>query len=171
MGVAQRSMPMDPSSLYGQGIIQQKPGLGGAGLNQAVSSLPLKGWPLTGIDQLRPNLGAQMQKPFLSTQSQFQLMSPQQQQQLLAQAQVQGSLSNSTHYGDMDPRRFTTLTRGGMNGKDGQPGGTDGCISSPMQSSSPKVRPDQEYLMKVRLFWKCISLAWSLILRSYFICL
>ena len=31
MGVAQRSMPMDPSSLYGQGIIQQKPGLGGAG--------------------------------------------------------------------------------------------------------------------------------------------
>ena len=110
-----------------------------------------------------------MQKPFLSTQSQFQLMSPQQQQQLLAQAQVQGGLSNSTHYGDMDPRRFTTLTRGGMNGKDGQPGGTDGCISSPMQSSSPKIRPDQEYLMKVRLFWKCVSLTWSFILRSYFI--
>ncbi|KAM3245070.1 hypothetical protein ACQJBY_056413 [Aegilops geniculata] len=148
MGVAQRSMPMDPSSLYGQGIIQQKPGLGGAGLNQGVSGLPLKGWPLTGIDQLRPNIGAQMQKPFLSTQSQFQLMSPQQQQQLLAQAQVQGNLNNSTNYGDMDPRRFTTLTRGGMNGKDGQPAGTDGCISSPMQSSSPKIRADQEYLMK-----------------------
>ncbi|XP_047082985.1 transcriptional corepressor LEUNIG_HOMOLOG-like [Lolium rigidum] len=151
MGVAQRSMPMDPSSLYGQGIMQQKPGLGGAGLNQGVSGLPLKGWPLTGIDQLRPNLGAQMQKPFLSTQSQFQLMSPQQQQQLLAQAQVQGSLGNSSHYGDMDPRRFTTLARGvGMNGKDGQPVGTDGCISSPMQSSSPKIRPDQEYLMKMQ---------------------
>ncbi|KAF7086844.1 hypothetical protein CFC21_090102 [Triticum aestivum] len=148
MGVAQRSMPMDPSSLYGQGIIQQKPGLGGAGLNQGVSGLPLKGWPLTGIDQLRPNIGAQMQKPFFSTQSQFQLMSPQQQQQLLAQAQVQGNLNNSTNYGDMDPRRFTTLTRGGMNGKDGQPAGTDGCISSPMQSSSPKIRADQEYLMK-----------------------
>ena len=96
-------------------------------------------------------------------------MSPQQQQQLLAQAHVQGGLSNSTHYGDMDPRRFTTLTRGGMNGKDGQPGGTDGCISSPMQSSSPKIRPDQEYLMKVRLFWKFVSLKWSFILRSYFI--
>ncbi|VAI51295.1 unnamed protein product [Triticum turgidum subsp. durum] len=150
MGVAQRSMPMDPSSLYGQGIIQQKPGLGGAGLNQGVSGLPLKGWPLTGIDQLRPNIGAQMQKPFLSTQSQFQLMSPQQQQQLLAQAQVQGNLNNSTNYGDMDPRRFTTLTRGGMNGKDGQPAGTDGCISSPMQSSSPKIRADQEYLMKMQ---------------------
>ncbi|KAI4964159.1 hypothetical protein ZWY2020_006961 [Hordeum vulgare] len=114
------------------------------------SGLPLKGWPLTGIDQLRPNIGAQMQKPFLSTHSQFQLMSPQQQQQLLAQAQVQGSLNNSTNYGDMDPRRFTTLTRGGMNGKDGQPAGTDGCISSPMQSSSPKIRSDQEYLMKMQ---------------------
>jgi hypothetical protein len=150
MGVAQRSLPMDPSSLYGQGIIQPKPGLGGAGLNQGVSGLPLKGWPLTGIDQLRPNLGAQMQKPFLSTQSQFQLMSPQQQQQFLAQAQAQGNLSNSSNYGDLDPRRYTALTRGGLNGKDGQPAGTDGCISSPMQSSSPKVRSDQEYLIKVQ---------------------
>ncbi|KAI4983004.1 hypothetical protein ZWY2020_023496 [Hordeum vulgare] len=96
MGVAQRSMPMDPSSLYGQGIIQQKPGLGGAGLNQGVSGLPLKGWPLTGIDQLRPNIGAQMQKPFLSTHSQFQLMSPQQQQQLLAQAQMQQTSSQQS---------------------------------------------------------------------------
>lgn len=124
---------------------------------------------LQGIDQLRPNIGAQMQKPFLSTQSQFQLMSPQQQQQLLAQAQVQGNLNNSTNYGDMDPRRFTTLTRGGMNGKDGQPAGTDGCISSPMQSSSPKIRADQEYLMKVCLFWKFLFLTWSLVLRGYFI--
>jgi hypothetical protein len=47
MGVPQRSLPMDPSSLYGQGIIQPKPGLSGAGLNQGVSGLPLKGWPLT----------------------------------------------------------------------------------------------------------------------------
>lgn len=92
-----------------------------------------------------------MQKPFLSTQSQFQLMSPQQQQQFLAQAQAQGNLSNSSNYGDMDPRRFTAMARGGLNGKDGQPTGTDGCISSPMQSSSPKVRADQEYMMKVGL--------------------
>ncbi|XP_052152403.1 transcriptional corepressor LEUNIG_HOMOLOG-like isoform X1 [Oryza glaberrima] len=148
MSVAQRSMPMDPSSLYGQGIIQPKPGLGGGVLNQGVSGLPLKGWPLTGIDQLRPNLGGQMQKPFLSTQSQFQLMSPQQQQQFLAQAQAQGNLGNSTNLGDMDPRRLSALTRSVLNGKDGQPAGTDGCITSPMQSSSPKVRPDQEYLMK-----------------------
>ncbi|KAL5208360.1 hypothetical protein ABZP36_032795 [Zizania latifolia] len=119
MGVAQRSLPMDPSSLYGQGIIQPKPGLGGAGLNQGVSSLPLKGWPLT-------------------------------QQQFLAQAQAQGNLINSSNYGDLDPRRLTALNRGGLNGKDGQPAGTDGCISSTMQSTSPKVRSDQEYLMKVQ---------------------
>ena len=31
MGVPQRSLPMDPSSLYGQGIVQPKPGLSGAG--------------------------------------------------------------------------------------------------------------------------------------------
>jgi len=104
---------------------------------------------LQGIDQLRPNLGGQMQKPFLSTQSQFQLMSPQQQQQFLAQAQAQGNLGNSTNLGDMDPRRLSALTMSVLNGKDGQPAGTDGCITSPMQSSSPKVRPDQEYLMKV----------------------
>lgn len=152
MGVAQRSLPMDPSSIYGQGIIQAKSGLGGPGLNQGVSGLPLKGWPLTGIDQLRPNLGQQVQKPFLSPQSQFQLMSPQQQQQFLAQAQAQGNLGASPNYGDMDPRRFRGLPRGNLNGKDGQLAGTDGPIGSPMQSSSPKVRPDQaEYLMKMKV--------------------
>lgn len=149
LGVAQRSLPMDPSSLYGQGIIQSKSGLPGSGLNQGVSSLPLKGWPLTGIEQLRPSLGPQVQKPFMSTQNQFQLLSPQQQHQILAQAQAQGSLSSSSNYGDMG--RFRPMSRGGLNGKDGQPIGNDGSIGSPMQSSSPKVRPDQaEYLLKLK---------------------
>lgn len=151
LGVAQRSLPMDPSSIYGQGIIQAKSGLGGPGLNQGVSGLPLKGWPLTGIDQLRPNLGPQVQKPFLSPQSQYQLMSPQQQQQFLAQAQAQVNLGTSPNYGDMDPRRFRGLQRGNLNGKDGQLTGTDGSIGSPLQSSSPKVRSDQEYLMKMKV--------------------
>lgn len=31
MGVGQRSLPMDPSSMYGQGIIQSKSGIGSAG--------------------------------------------------------------------------------------------------------------------------------------------
>ncbi|KAE8731878.1 Transcriptional corepressor LEUNIG [Hibiscus syriacus] len=85
LGGTQRSMPMDPSSIYGQGIMQSKPGIGNTGLSPGAGSLPLKGWPLTGIDQIRPNLGAQVQKPFLQNANQFQLLPQQQQQQLLAQ--------------------------------------------------------------------------------------
>eukprot|EP00268_Persea_americana_P059731 TRINITY_DN736_c0_g1_i5.p1 TRINITY_DN736_c0_g1~~TRINITY_DN736_c0_g1_i5.p1 ORF type:complete len:757 (-),score=175.65 TRINITY_DN736_c0_g1_i5:655-2589(-) len=155
LSVAQRSMPMDPSSIYSQGIAQSKSGLGSAGLNQAVSGLPLKGWPLTGIDQMRPNIGPQVQKPFLQTQNQFQLLSPQQQQQFLAQAHAQGNLGSSPNYGDMDPRRFKVLPRGGLNVKDGQPAGNEGSIGSPIQSSSPKVRggsQDQpDILLKMRM--------------------
>ncbi|XP_024166852.1 transcriptional corepressor LEUNIG_HOMOLOG isoform X3 [Rosa chinensis] len=134
LGTAQRSLPMDPSSIYGQAILQSKSGLGGAGLNQGVTGLPLKGWPLTGIDQLRPNLGVQVQKSNFQTQSQF-LLAPQQQQVLAqAQAQAQNNLGNSTSYGDLDPRRFSGLPRSGMNAKDGQ---------SAMQSSSPKIKMPQ----------------------------
>ncbi|XP_047252901.1 transcriptional corepressor LEUNIG_HOMOLOG isoform X3 [Capsicum annuum] len=68
LGGTQKSLPMDPSSIYGQAILQSKAGLG-AGLNQGVTGLPLKGWPLTGIDE----------------------------QQVLAQAQ--GNLGNSPNYG------------------------------------------------------------------------
>ncbi|KAG0474651.1 hypothetical protein HPP92_014337 [Vanilla planifolia] len=146
LAVAQRSLPMDPSSIYNQGIIQSKSGLAGPG----VSGLPLKGWPLTGIDQIRPNLGTQMQKPFLSTQTQFQLLSPQH-QYIAAQAQAQGNLGNIPNYGDLDPRRFRGLSRGNLNGKDGHPAATDSSVGSPMQASSPKVRPEQaEYLMKMK---------------------
>ncbi|KAK6143997.1 hypothetical protein DH2020_020817 [Rehmannia glutinosa] len=97
LGATQKSLPMDPSSIYGQAILQSKSGLGGAGLNQGVTGLPLKGWPLTGIDQLRPGLGLQVQKPNLPNQNQFLLTS--QQQQALAQAQAQGNLGNSPNYG------------------------------------------------------------------------
>nr|KJB30141.1 hypothetical protein B456_005G131200 [Gossypium raimondii] len=138
LGGTQRSMPMDPSSIYGQGIMQLKPGIGNAGLNPGVGSLPLKGWPLTGIDQIRPSLGAQVQKPFLQNANQFQLL-PQQQQQLLAQVQTQGNLGNSPLYGDMDPQRFSGLSRGALNTKEGQPTVNDGSIGSPMQSTSSKV--------------------------------
>ena len=108
---------------------------------------------LQGIDQLRPSLGAQVQKPFMSTQNQFQLLPSNQQQQYLAQAQAQTSLGSSPSYGEMDTRRFRALPRGGLNGKDGQPGGNDGSIGSPIQSNSPKGRQDQaDYLMKVSFF-------------------
>ncbi|XP_026433608.1 transcriptional corepressor LEUNIG_HOMOLOG-like isoform X2 [Papaver somniferum] len=155
LGVNQRSLPMDPSSIYGQGSMQSKSGLGGAGLNQGVSGLPLKGWPLT--NQIIPgSLGSQVQKtPFIQAPNQFQLLTPHQQQQLLAQAQAQGNLGSSQNYGDMDSRRYRVLPRGNMNSKDSQPTGNDGSIGSPMQASSPKVRlssQDQaDYLMKMKM--------------------
>ncbi|XP_078439952.1 LEUNIG-like protein [Wolffia australiana] len=149
LGVAQRTSPIDP---YGPGLMQQKPGLSGAGLNQGVGGLPLKGWPLTGIEQLRPSMGPQVQKPFLPSQNQFQLLTPQQQQQLLAQAHIQGSLGGNPSFGDMDPQRFRLLQRSNLSGVDGQAAGNEMAVSSTVQSGSPKVRPDQsEYLLKMKM--------------------
>ncbi|XP_055830038.1 transcriptional corepressor LEUNIG_HOMOLOG-like [Solanum dulcamara] len=130
----QKSLPMDPSSIYGQAILQSKSGLGGAGLNQGVTGLPLKGWPLTGIDHLRPSIGLQVQKPNIQNQNQYLLAS--QQQQALAQAQAQGNL-NSPYYG------YGGLPRGNFNAKDGQPPRNDGSICSPVQSNSPKMKMAQ----------------------------
>ncbi|XP_024028884.1 transcriptional corepressor LEUNIG_HOMOLOG [Morus notabilis] len=143
MGTAQRSLPMDPSSIYGQGMMQSKPGIANAGLNPGVSGLPLKGWPLTGIDQIRPGLGSQIQKPFLQNASQFQLLPQQQQQQILSQVQGQSNLTGSAMYGDMDPQRFRGLPRGPLNAKDGQSIANDGSIGSPMQSASSKMSMQQ----------------------------
>uniref|UniRef100_A0A0A9FAA3 Uncharacterized protein n=1 Tax=Arundo donax TaxID=35708 RepID=A0A0A9FAA3_ARUDO len=91
VAMPQRTMPTDPSSLYGSGMMQSKPALLASGLNQGVGSVPLKGWPLTvpGIDQLRSNLG--VQKQLMPSTNQFQLLSPQ--QQLITQAQQQNDLS------------------------------------------------------------------------------
>ncbi|XP_011024691.1 PREDICTED: transcriptional corepressor LEUNIG-like isoform X2 [Populus euphratica] len=142
LGPTQKSLPMDPSSICGQAILQSKSGLGGAGLNQGVTGLPpLKGWPLTGIEHLRPSLGGQMQKPNLQTQNQFLLAS--QQQQVMTQAQAQGNLGNSANYGDLDPRRLNQLPRSSLNAKDGQSTRNDGSICSPVQSSSPKMKMTQ----------------------------
>ncbi|KAI5396969.1 transcriptional corepressor LEUNIG_HOMOLOG isoform X6 [Lathyrus oleraceus] len=138
MGNMQRSLPMDPSSIYGQGGMQSKSGITNAGLNQGVGGLTLKGWPLTGIEQIRPGFGAQVQKPLLQSANQFQLLPQQQQQQLLAQVHAQGNIGNSQVYGDMDPQRLRGLARGGLNVKESQPIANDGSIGSPMQSTSSK---------------------------------
>ncbi|KAI4344972.1 hypothetical protein L6164_012143 [Bauhinia variegata] len=141
IGTMQRSM--DPSSIYGQGAMQSKPGIVNAGLNPGVGGLTLKGWPLTGIDQVRPGLGPQVQKPLLQGANQFQLLPHQHQQQLLAQVQAQGNIGNSSMYGDMDPQRLRGLARGSLNVKDGQPIANDGSIGSPMQSTSSKINMPQ----------------------------
>ncbi|RWR96578.1 hypothetical protein CKAN_02597200 [Cinnamomum micranthum f. kanehirae] len=84
----QTSLPMDPSSLCSQGVTQSEAGHGNGGLNQGGSGLPLE---CSGIDQVRPSLGSQLQKPFVQTPNQFQLLSQQQQQRQFLQAQARGS--------------------------------------------------------------------------------
>ncbi|KAI6694468.1 hypothetical protein NL676_022178 [Syzygium grande] len=132
------SLAADPSSIYGQAILQSKSGLVPSGLNQGLTGLPLKGWPLTGLDQIRPNIGGQMQKSAQPNQNQFLLTS--QQQQPLAQPQAQSSLGNPNTLSDVDSRRFGGLPRGGSNGKDNQSTKNDGSICFPVRSSSPKNR-------------------------------
>ncbi|KAK9726529.1 hypothetical protein RND81_05G221600 [Saponaria officinalis] len=135
IGSTQKSLSMDPSSIYGQAILQSKSGLGSAGLNPAINSLPLKGWPLTGIDQLR----MQTLKPAPLMQNQILLAA--QQQQVLSQAQAQNSLGNSPSYGDNDPRKFGGLPKGSLNTKEAQSARNDVCSS--MQSSSPQMKMGQ----------------------------
>ncbi|XP_074268747.1 transcriptional corepressor LEUNIG_HOMOLOG-like isoform X3 [Silene latifolia] len=134
VGASQKSMQMDPSSIYGQTILQSKSGL--PGINSGINNLPLKGWPLTqGIDQLR--MQSQKQAPLM----QNQILLAAQQQQVMSQAQAQNSLGSSPSYGDNDPRRFGGLPKGTLNIKEAQSTRSDVC--SPMQSSSPQMKMSQ----------------------------
>ncbi|KAF8014809.1 hypothetical protein BT93_H0564 [Corymbia citriodora subsp. variegata] len=134
VGATQKSLAMDSSSIYGQAILKSKSGLVPSGLNQGLTALPLKGWPLTGLDQIRPNIGGQMQKSAQPNQNQFLLTSQQQ------QPQAQSSHGNPNILSDMDSRRFGGLPRGGSNGKDNQSIKNEGSTSLPVRSSSPKNR-------------------------------
>nr|KAJ0187453.1 hypothetical protein LSAT_V11C900460290 [Lactuca sativa] len=139
LGNTQKSLPTDPSSIYGQAIFQSNSGLASVGLNQGVPGLPLKGWPLTGksdswyqhgfqgIDSLRPNMGLQVQNPNMQNQNQFYLASQQQQ-----------ALGASPNYGAVG------LPRGSQSMKDGQPTRNDGSVGSPGQMNSPKMPQMQQ---------------------------
>ncbi|CAI9281617.1 unnamed protein product [Lactuca saligna] len=95
--------------------------------NQGVIGLPLKGWPLTGINQLHPGIGLQVHKPNLQNTNQFFLASQQQQQhqhqqqqQVLAHAQAQGKLGAPPNYG------LSGLSRGNIIMNDSQPSINEG---------------------------------------------
>ncbi|XP_076960895.1 transcriptional corepressor LEUNIG_HOMOLOG-like [Bidens hawaiensis] len=130
----QKSLPTNPSSIYGQAILQSKSGFGGAGLNQGVTGLPLKGWPLTGIDNLRPNTGLQVQRPNMQNQNQFYMASQQQHALTHAQSQAQANLGASPNYG------LVGIPRGNLTMKDGQTTRNDG---SPGQITSPQTKIPQ----------------------------
>jgi len=120
-GNSQGSLVIDSSMFGAHGAMHPKSNLSNPGPN---STVPLNGWPMTGVDQLYPSL-LQGQKPFLSTPQQFhqfQFLSPQQQRQVMLQAQAS---SLSPVLGETDPRKVKHLWADGSTVKDGQQLGSD----------------------------------------------
>ncbi|KAG1346226.1 putative Transcriptional corepressor LEUNIG [Cocos nucifera] len=126
--------------------------IGIPGSNQTGNNLTLKGWPLTGLDQLRSGI-LQQQKSFMQSPQPFhqlQFLSPHQQQLLL---QAQQNLT-SPSAGDVDTRRLRMLlnNRNMLLGKDGQSNNVGDVIpnvGSPMQTPcSVMPRADTDMLIK-----------------------
>ncbi|XP_020519880.1 transcriptional corepressor LEUNIG isoform X2 [Amborella trichopoda] len=131
---------------------------GAPGSNQGGSNLPLKGWPLTGLDQLRPSL-LQAQKSFVQSQQQYQtlqMLTPQH-QQLLLHAQAQSNL-NSASAAEVDSQKLRMLlsARTCSSGKDGLSNSVGDMmpnIGSLIQGGSPVLpRGDADMLIKMAQF-------------------
>eukprot|EP00268_Persea_americana_P050406 TRINITY_DN547_c0_g1_i6.p1 TRINITY_DN547_c0_g1~~TRINITY_DN547_c0_g1_i6.p1 ORF type:complete len:873 (+),score=200.00 TRINITY_DN547_c0_g1_i6:272-2890(+) len=125
--------------------------LGVPGSNQGGNNLTLKGWPLTGLDQLRPGI-LQQQKSFMQSPQSFtqlQLLTPQ--QQLLIQAQQS---TTSPAMGDVDSRRLRMLlsSRNMILGKDALSNAVGDVVQnvgSPMQAVCPVLpRSETDMLFK-----------------------
>jgi len=142
------------ASLFGvPGAGHSKPNLLSPGANQGGNNLPLKGWPLTGLDQLRPGL-LPTQKSFIQSPQQYhqiQMLTPQQ-QQLLLQAQAQGNLTSGpcSNLGDIESRRLRMLlsNRNAVPGKDGQ---TNAVGDVTQNVGSPLPRPETDMLLKMKI--------------------
>ncbi|KAL6501931.1 hypothetical protein OROGR_027064 [Orobanche gracilis] len=128
--------------------------IGIPGSNQGNNNLTLKGWPLTGLDQLRSGL-LQQPKSFMQGPQPFhqlQMLTPQHQQQLMLAQQSLTSPSAS----DVESRRLKMLfnNRSLSMGKDGLSNSVGDIvpnIGSPLQAGCPVLpRADTEMLMKMR---------------------
>nr|UUJ75337.1 WD40 transcription factor [Juglans regia] len=127
--------------------------IGIPGSNQGSNNLTLKGWPLTGLDQLRTGL-LQQQKPFMQAPQPFhqlQMLSPHQQQLMLAQ-------QNLTSPSASDENRRLRMLLNNRNiglGKDGltnSVGDVVPNVGSPLQSGGPLLgRGDAEMLIKLKM--------------------
>jgi WD40 repeat protein len=159
----QRSTASDPSLFGVPGAGLSKPSLLSPGVNQGQNALPLKGWPLTGLDQIRPGL-LQSQKSFIQSPQQYhqlQMLTPQQ-QQLMLQAQAQGTLTSASGtplLNEIESRRLRMIlsSRNVLANKDGQPGAMGDVIQnsgSPLQVASPLSRGpacDTDILFKLKM--------------------
>lgn len=127
--------------------------IGIPGSNQGSNNLTLKGWPLTGLDQLRSGL-LQQQKPFIQAPQPFhqlQMLTPQHQQQLLLAQQNLTSPSAS----DESRRLRMLLSSRSMNlGKDAltnSVGDVVPNVGSPLQAASPLLGRDTDMLIKLKM--------------------
>ncbi|KAH1203452.1 Transcriptional corepressor LEUNIG [Glycine max] len=125
------------------------------GSNQGSNNLTLKGWPLTGLEQLRSGLLQQQKPPFIQSPQQFHqlpMLTPQHQQQLMLAQQNLASPSASD-----DSRRIRMLLNNRNMGvtKDGLSNPVGDIVSnvgSPLQAGGPAFpRSDTDMLMKLKL--------------------
>ncbi|RYR05683.1 hypothetical protein Ahy_B06g085510 isoform A [Arachis hypogaea] len=128
--------------------------IGMPGSNQGSNNLTLKGWPLTGLEQLRSGL-LQQQKPFMQAPQPFHqlpMLTPQHQQHLMLQAQQNLASPSASD----DSRRLRILMNNRNMGlsKDGlsNPVGDVPNVGSPLPGGGPPFpRGDTDMLMKLRL--------------------
>ncbi|MBA0693658.1 hypothetical protein Goari_004017, partial [Gossypium aridum] len=123
--------------------------IGIPGSNQGGNNLTLKGWPLTGLDQLRSGI-LQQQKPFIQAPQPFhqlQMLTPQHQQQLMLAQQTLTSPAGS----DENRRLRMLLNNNRTMGLSNSAGDVVPNVS-PLQAGSPLMhRGDADVLMKVKL--------------------
>ncbi|KAJ6862356.1 hypothetical protein NC652_039255 [Populus alba x Populus x berolinensis] len=123
------------------------------GSNQGGNNLTLKGWPLTGLDQLRSGL-LQQQKPFIQAPQPFhqlQMLTPQHQQQLML---AQQSLTSPAASDDSRRLRMYINNRTMSLGKDGltnSVGDVVPNVGSPLQTVGPHLsRGETDMLIKLQ---------------------
>ncbi|KAF5743283.1 Transcriptional corepressor LEUNIG -like protein [Tripterygium wilfordii] len=126
--------------------------IGIPGSNQGSNNLTLKGWPLTGLDQLRSGL-FQQQKPFIQAPQPFhqlQMLTPQHQQQLML---AQQNLTSPSASNENARLRMLFNNRNMGLGKDGLSNSVGDMVpnvGSPLQAGGPLLaRGDTDILMKV----------------------
>ncbi|WRX33310.1 WD40 repeat - like 10 [Theobroma cacao] len=128
--------------------------IGISGSNQGGNNLTLKGWPLTGLEQLRTGL-LQQQKPFIQAPQPFhqlQMLTPQHQQQLMLAQQNLTSPSGSD-----ENRRLRMLLNNNRTmglGKDSLSNSVGDVVPnvSPLQAGSPLMpRGDTDMLIKLKM--------------------
>jgi WD40 repeat protein len=131
--------------------------IGISGSNQGGgSNLTLKGWPLTGLDQLRSGI-LQQQKSFMQGGGgpqpfhQLQMLSPQHQQLMLAQ---QNLTSQSSAANDVESRRLRLLLNNrsmSMGGKDSLSNSMSDVTNLGSSLQSVLSRGDPDMLLKLKM--------------------